>query len=155
MVNVSIADQQRSLTVDRRWFKDLVRFVCEREGIAKAKIGLAFVDNAEIHRLNRRFLAHDYPTDVLTFPMNTGKTLEGEIVASLEYAVEECREYDWPAHMEAGLYVVHGVLHLAGYDDSDEASAARMNTRQEALLAEFVAGRAPYAPPSSLAEEPS
>jgi probable rRNA maturation factor len=140
MVSVEIADNQSAFAIDRKWFKDLVRFVCDQEQIKSAKLSLAFVDNATIHGLNKRFLQHDYPTDVLTFPLGKGKTLEGEVVLSGEYAVEECVEYDWPAHMEASLYVVHGVLHLCGYDDRDEVDADRMKERQEALLREFARG---------------
>ncbi len=144
-VAVQIADRQTALPLDRGWFRDLVRFVLDQEDVPRAEISLAFLDNAAIHALNVRFLQHDYPTDVLTFPMGKGKKLEGEIVLSAEYAAEECAEYGWPIHMEASLYVVHGLLHLCGYDDKAEADAARMKDRQEELLRRFAAGRA-YAP---------
>ena len=144
MLKTAVADEQTVLPTDRRWFKDLVRFVLEQEGVSKAKIGLAFVDDARMHELNRRYLAHDYPTDVLTFPMGSGMTLEGEIVVSTAYASRECLEYGWPASMEASLYVVHGLLHLCGYDDGDDAGADRMEIRQKELLDAFAAVRAPY-----------
>src|SRR4051812_44502593 len=105
MLKTAVADEQTLLPIDRRWFKDLVPFVLNQEDVASAKIGLAFVDDARMHELNRKFLAHDYPTDVLTFPMARGKSLEGEIVVSTEYAARECAQYDWPAEMEASLYV--------------------------------------------------
>jgi probable rRNA maturation factor len=144
MLKTAIADEQTLLSIDRRWFKDLVPFVLEQEGVANAKIGLAFVGDSRMHELNKRYLAHDYPTDVLTFPMGRGKTLEGEVVVSTEYAARECVQYDWPAEMEASLYVVHGLLHLCGYDDADDAGADRMEARQKELLDAFAAGRAPY-----------
>lgn len=144
MLKTAVSDEQDALPIDRRWFKDLVRFVLEQEGVANAKIGLAFVSDARMHELNRRYLAHDYPTDVLTFPMGKGTTLEGEIVVSTEYAGRECLQYDWPACMEASLYVVHGLLHLCGYDDADDAGADRMEVRQKELLDAFAAERQPY-----------
>ena len=144
MLKTAVADEQQLLPIDRRWFKDLVPFVLEREGVADAKIGLAFVDDARMHELNKRYLAHDYPTDVLTFPMGRGKPLEGEIVVSTEYAQRECAQYDWPAEMETSLYVVHGLLHLCGYDDADDAGADRMEVRQKALLDAFAADHEPY-----------
>jgi probable rRNA maturation factor len=144
MLKTAVSDEQDALPIDRRWFKDLVRFVLEQEGVAKAKIGLAFVGDGRMHELNRRYLAHDYPTDVLTFPMARGMTLEGEIVVSTEYAIRECVQYDWPAAMEASLYVVHGLLHLCGYDDADDAGADRMEVRQKELLDAFAAVRPPY-----------
>lgn len=144
MVKTAIADEQTLLPIDRRWFKDLVPFVLEQEGVANAKIGLTFITDARMHELNKRYLAHDYPTDVLTFPMARGKTLEGEVVVSTDYAARECVQYDWPAEMEASLYVVHGLLHLCGYDDADDAGADRMEARQKELLDAFATGRAPY-----------
>jgi probable rRNA maturation factor len=145
MLKTSVADEQSVIAIDRRWFKDLVRFVLEQEGVARAKIGLAFIEDARMHELNRRYLAHDYPTDVLTFPMARGMTLEGEIVVSTEYASRECLEYGWPPAMETSLYVVHGLLHLCGYDDADDAGADRMEARQKELLDAFAAVRPPYA----------
>jgi len=144
MVKTAIADEQSLLPIDRRWFKDLTPFVLEQEGVSNAKIGLAFVGDSRMHELNKRYLAHDYPTDVLTFPMARGKTLEGEIVVSTEYAARECLQYDWPAEMETSLYVVHGLLHLCGYDDADDAGADRMELRQKELLDAFTAKHAPY-----------
>jgi probable rRNA maturation factor len=144
MLKTAVADEQKLLSIDRRWFKDLVPFVLNREGVSDAKIGLAFVDDARMHELNKRYLAHDYPTDVLTFPMARGKTLEGEIVVSTEYAGRECVQYDWPVEMETSLYVVHGLLHLCGYDDADDAGADRMEVRQKELLDAFAVAHEPY-----------
>jgi probable rRNA maturation factor len=144
MLKTAVADEQSLLPIDRRWFKDLAQFVLEQEGVQDAKIGLAFVGDSKMHELNKRFLAHDYPTDVLTFPMGRGKTLEGEIVVSTDYAARECVQYDWPPEMETSLYVVHGLLHLCGYDDADDAGADRMEVRQKELLDAFAAGRDVY-----------
>jgi probable rRNA maturation factor len=144
MVKTAIADEQSLLPIDRRWFKDLVEHVLGQEGVADAKIGLAFVGDPRMHELNKRFLAHDYPTDVLTFPMGRGKTLEGEIVVSTDYAARECVQYDWPTTMEASVYVVHGLLHLCGYDDADDAGADQMEVRQKELLDAFAAAHKPY-----------
>jgi probable rRNA maturation factor len=144
MVKTAIADEQTLIPIDRRWFKDLVQHVLDAEGVADAKIGLAFIGDARMHELNKRYLAHDYPTDVLTFPMGRGKALEGEVVVSTDYAARECVQYDWPAEMEASLYVAHGLLHLCGYDDADDAGADRMEVRQKELLDAFAAAHAPY-----------
>ena len=150
-MSVSIADLRLAADRSAR-FKDLVRFVFAVESVEKYRLSLAFVDNTAIHELNRRFLKHDYPTDVLTFPLGRGKQgLEGEIVISGEYALAECQEYNHPPHWEASLYVIHGILHLVGYDDSDEASARKMEQRQESLLKQFVDSRRdqPYTPARS------
>lgn len=90
----------------------------EAEGVSRADVSLAVVDDETIHDLNRRFLSHDYATDVLSFLFEqTGDYLEGEVVVSADTAIRSAADYDWPALHELLLYVVHGTLHLAGYDD--------------------------------------
>ena len=68
--------------------REVVRVVLEGEGVADAEISLAFVDNPTIHRLNQRFLQHDEPTDVLSFPLSepNAKRLSGELVIGAEVA---------------------------------------------------------------------
>src|SRR3954451_13156708 len=70
--------------------KAAARAVLEGEGVREAKVTLAFVDNAHIHRLNKQFLNHDEPTDVITFPYTApdAKKLEGEVVIGMEVAKE-------------------------------------------------------------------
>src|SRR5205807_1937747 len=82
-------------------------------------------DNAHIHRLNKQFLQHDEPTDVLTFPYTLpgAKTLEGEVAIGYEVAKENAADRGHDVNLELLLYVVHGCLHLCGYYDIDDASA--------------------------------
>lgn len=136
-IGVAITNQQHTLKIDRDWFRRLTRYVLESEKELHARISLAFVDNAAIHRLNVQFLQHDYPTDVLTFPLSTSGALTGEIVISTEYAIDEASNAGWDLHCEVSLYVVHGLLHLCGYNDTDEREANIMNDRQIWLLKAF------------------
>jgi probable rRNA maturation factor len=101
-------------------------------------VSIAVVDNAEIHALNRRHLQHDYPTDVLSFLLEeTGERLEGEIVASAQTAAAQAARYGWSAEDELLLYVIHGALHLVGYDDQTPEAQERMRRRESQLLAHF------------------
>lgn len=139
MIAIEIADNQTTFPLDRSWYRALARTVCRAESVTEGRLSLVFVDNQTIHELNRTYLSHDYPTDVITFPLSEpGSALTGEIVLSTEYAAAQAVEYGWPAHVEAGLYVAHGILHLCGYDDHDEADAAVMKERQELLLKQFL-----------------
>lgn len=138
MIAVSVVDQQHVLPLDRGWLAGLVRHVCAAEQIAKAKINVVLVDNATIQRLHLQFLGNDAPTDVITFPLSRKRSnLEAEIVISTDMAVEQAPEYGWSTTMEASLYVVHGLLHLCGYDDHDDEDADAMHQRQEALLRDY------------------
>ena len=139
MIVVEIADNQQTFPIDRRWYTELARYTLAQESVTVGEVSIAFVDNATIGRLNRQFLAHDYPTDVITFPLSEpSEPLRAEIVISTEYASEECVHHGWPTHLEVGLYLVHGLLHLCGYDDGEPSTAQVMESRQAQVLEQFL-----------------
>ena len=80
-------------------------------------------------------LDHDYPTDVLSFPMADDPVLMGEILVSADTARREAAARGHPAYHELLLYAVHGTLHLLGYDDHDPKARARMRRAERAALA--------------------
>lgn len=113
-----------------------VREVLADAGVRSAAISVAVVDDATIHELNRRYLKHDWPTDVLSFPLGSdGDHLEGEIVASAETAARVARQRECGAAEELLLYVVHGALHLVGFDDKTAPQAGRMRRAEARVLA--------------------
>jgi len=98
----------------------------------ESEISLVFVDNATIHRLNRRYLKHDEPTDVLTFPMSDpgSKKLVGELVIGVEVAWAEAANRGHDVQAELALYVIHGLLHLCGYDDRSRSTTKTIRERE-------------------------
>jgi probable rRNA maturation factor len=116
-----------------------VRHVLEAEGWQDAEVSLAVVDDPTIHELNRRYLGHDYPTDVLSFLLSDdgARRLEGEVVVSADTAARSAEQFGWTAGDELLLYVIHGTLHLAGYDDQSPDDLARMRDRERTHLAAF------------------
>jgi probable rRNA maturation factor len=119
--------------------REAVRAVLAGEGVADAEIGLAFVDNPTIHRLNLRYLEHDEPTDVLSFPLSEpgAARLAGELVVGALVALEQAAGRGHDVQAELTLYVIHGLLHLCGYDDHDEAGAAAMRARERHYLGQL------------------
>jgi probable rRNA maturation factor len=136
MIRVAIACPQETVAVDRGAMRQIVRTVLEGEDLHEAEISLAFVDNPTIHRLNLRYLNHDEPTDVLSFPLGEGNTrrLAGELVIGAEVAQSQADSRGHAVHAELALYAIHGLLHLCGYDDKTEAGAARMRERERLYL---------------------
>jgi len=134
MIKVSIASPQHHVPVERGHYRLVVRTVLEGEGIKSAEISLAFVDNATIQRLNRQFLDHDEPTDVLSFPFHKPGTLEGELIIGAEVALAEARSRGHDVQAELTLYIVHGLLHLCGYDDHTAREAREMRRREGLYL---------------------
>jgi probable rRNA maturation factor len=136
LIQVTITNEQSALRIDRRRLAAAVRAALKGENLSGARISLAVVDDPRIHALNRRFLAHDWPTDVLSFVLEQSDGhLEGEIVVSAERALAESGRYGWGPDEELLLYVVHGALHLAGYLDARPADRRRMRRREKECLA--------------------
>ena len=135
MIRASIANPYE-YTLDFQGLKAAARTVLEGEGISDAKVTFAFVDNPHIHRLNKQFLNHDEPTDVLTFPYSdaAAKKLEGEVVIGYQVAEEYAADRGHAVGPELVLYVVHGCLHLCGYTDTDERGAAEMRAKEREYL---------------------
>jgi probable rRNA maturation factor len=138
MLRVSIANPYEYALEFQR-LKDAGRAVLEGEGVKACKVTLAFVDNAHIHRLNKQFLRHDEPTDVLTFPSSEpgAKTLEGEVVIGYEVAREYAADRGHEANLELLLYVIHGCLHLCGYTDTDAPGEREMRAKEREYLAKL------------------
>ena len=116
--------------------RETARAVLVGEGETAAEISLAFVDNATSQRLNQRYLEHDAPTDVLSFPLSEGKSgkFSGELVIGAEIAREQAESRGHDVQAELALYVIHGLLHLCGYDDKTTAAAATMRERERHYL---------------------
>src|SRR5688572_16001016 len=93
-------------------------------------LSVALTGDREIRRINRRFLGHDWATDVIAFPLGDGggsaRGPDGEVVVSLERAVAQARARGHAWRAELALYLVHGVLHLQGHDDHAPAARRRM-----------------------------
>lgn len=119
------------------------------EGVREpVSLSVVLVDDATIHELNRRFLDHDEPTDVITFALDDALDSEagadgfvnpsphtlGEIYVSCERAAAQAAEWGNDPTREVRFLVIHGVLHLLGWDDATPADRQRMLDRQEAIL---------------------
>lgn len=138
MFTIEINNQQDRVAFDSYRLSRAVETVLAGEGVEAAVVNVAIVDDATIHDLNWRFLEHDEPTDVLSFLLDEeAGRLEGDIIASADTAARNAGQLQWPAADELLLYVVHGALHLAGYDDCDPESRAAMRERERHYLAQY------------------
>jgi probable rRNA maturation factor len=139
MSKISIATPQEHVAIDRGRMREVARAVLDGEDVADYEISLAFVDNATIHRLNKRYLDHDEPTDVLSFPLSdpSSPKLAGELVLGAEVARDQAAARGHDVQAELALYVIHGLLHLCGHDDTTETAAAVMRERERHYLRQF------------------
>jgi len=129
--------------VPRKRIGELIAFVARAEGVKIGEIDVAVVGTGRMASMNRRYLHRRGATDVLSFdlsgPSGHGEGICGQIVVCGQVAARAGRSRGVGVQRELLLYVLHGVLHLAGYDDSSPAAATRMNARQEELLSNFLA----------------
>lgn len=128
--------------VDQEWVRDCCRRVLEREGVESASLSIAYVDDAEMQEINREYLGHDYPTDVISFLLDDAihaetRSLTGELVVGLEYGRRMAARHGWRPDDELLLYVVHGLLHLCGYDDLTDEARPIMRARESEWISEF------------------
>jgi probable rRNA maturation factor len=128
--------------------------VLEAEGKrGPLELGIVVTTDDEVHSLNRQYLGHDYKTDVISFGMEDemGDEVEfltpeerpeylGDVVISYDRAAEQAPDYGHTTEREVAVLMVHGLLHLLGYDDTDEESRARMHARQNDLVKLLDAG---------------
>lgn len=129
---VAIANLQRGLPLPEARVRRLVGRVLRGERRPRARISLAVIDDRRIRALNRKFLRHDYATDVLAFKLDDG--FFGEVVVSATTARREARSRGIGAQEELLRYVAHGVLHLLGYEDKTPAGRRAMWKKQETYL---------------------
>jgi probable rRNA maturation factor len=135
-IEVEISNTQSHLRLEPGGLDRLVRRVLAAQGHSRASISIAVVDNSTIHTINQAHLGHDWPTDVITFPLADPDepVLTGELVISAEMACTSARELGVEPGDELALYVVHGLLHLCGFDDHDDSARSRMRQREAELL---------------------
>jgi probable rRNA maturation factor len=135
-ISVDVTSIQGHLEAEKAALAGLVGRVLRHEGIDRAAISLAIVDDAAIRRINLAHLGHDWPTDVISFGLSEedDPELAGELVVSAEMARETAAGVGADPMAELSLYVVHGLLHLCGYDDTTDESRAEMRRREEEHL---------------------
>ncbi len=124
--------------VDDRTISLVVGGMLADAGFARGTISIAIVDDRTIHKINRQYLHHDYPTDVLSFRLDDDRVngfIEGEVIVSHDTAKRVSVDFAWHASHELLLYIIHGTLHLTGMDDSTESLRRLMRTAEDRYLA--------------------
>ena len=132
---IDVADRQTALQVDQRQIVQAVEMILRDAAVARTEISVAVVDDPTIRQLNRQYLNHDYATDVLSFAFERDRDLlEGEVIVSADTAASRAADFGWTAAEELLLYVIHGALHLVGYDDGTSDERAEMRARERDCL---------------------
>lgn len=144
-MELAIDNRQSIVEIEEELIGTLHRVVeacLDYEGWEKDyEVSLSLVDNVEIQQLNRDYRGKDNPTDVLSFPMIDDETplmgeekILGDIVISVEKAVEQAKEYNHSFYREMCFLTVHSMFHLMGYDHMEEDEERLMRHKEEEVL---------------------
>ncbi|MBE7443944.1 MAG: rRNA maturation RNase YbeY [Planctomycetia bacterium] len=137
-MKLDVINLQKRYPIDKNKIKKLVRNVLKVEKKDKdAELNIVFIDNKGIKEMNRNFLGHTYATDVLSFAYHEPlreNAVTGEIIVSVEMAAQRAQKCGYSIEGETALYLVHGLLHLFGYDDKQKRDAKKMHQREGELL---------------------
>jgi probable rRNA maturation factor len=143
---MSAKQPQRSVTINNAHprlkikvpeVRTLYRFLDKAmlpDAVPAGELSIAFVDNDEIVRIHTEFLSDPAPTDVITFPGDESEDFAGEICVSADYAAEQAPKFGTSYDEELTLYLIHGWLHLAGYDDIDEGDRKQMRLAEKRAM---------------------
>jgi rRNA maturation RNase YbeY len=120
--------------LDERKINRWIRAVAAHYGFAVGNINYIFCSDERELEVNRRFLGHDYYTDVITFDYSTPSTLNGDIFISLDTVRSNAAMVGVPFDYELLRIIIHGVLHLTGQGDKTPETKAQMTAKEEHAL---------------------
>ena len=140
---VDVTSRLRRPWYPERFLQRIARRVARAEGFCSGRLSVLVVGRRAMRTLNERYLDLCEPTDVLAFDLGTVRRrghLDGQIVICADVALRQARRSHTAANAELALYLTHGILHLAGYDDRTSAASRRMHAREDKLLTELGLG---------------
>ena len=152
-IGIHVKEEFQGL-VDEGWARRIAQTVLSSEGVTPPyEVGLVFTDSETVQRLNRDYRGMDEPTDVLAFYMlpqkeadgsfalpPDGVTRLGEVIISYPQAVEQAREQGHSPERELTLLIIHGILHLLGYDHEESEEESEMREMERKLLERCLPG---------------
>ncbi|MDM7999117.1 MAG: rRNA maturation RNase YbeY [Dehalococcoidia bacterium] len=146
-------DREFQRRIDKKWLRSLVKETLAAHGAGnKVELSLLITDDAAVRELNKTYRGQDRTTDVLSFALEADScgnapvafvmppeemTHLGEVIVSYPKAVKQAAEREHPVEDELALLVVHGVLHLLGYDHDKPSRRREMRSFERRVLAAF------------------
>lgn len=128
--------QSEAYNFDEKELERLIRSVSEDILLVADSIDVILCGNDTITRLHRQYLGDDTPTDVITF--NVGETaIEGEIYLGMDVAMQNAEYFGVSVSREVCRLIIHGLLHLHGYDDQTESDRQRMKPVENMLVEKY------------------
>jgi len=141
MVAVQIAKNFQDIQVSLPKIEELVRAICNRFKLSNATVSIAIVDDAQMRKVNTRFLDNKSTTDCLSFDLSDDQSPESsrsfELIVNGELALKEANLRGHSSEAELALYITHSLLHNLGFDDSTQNQAKKMHDTEDEILQQF------------------
>lgn len=142
---ILIENRQEKQSILLKRMEQVAQKILSVSGCPEAELSILLVDDEQIHQINRDYLDHDYPTNVISFAMQEGEGSEiqpdllGDVVISTETAARDAAEAGTSFESELYFLLLHGILHLLGYDHErgSEEDALRMEAREEEVFSQI------------------
>jgi probable rRNA maturation factor len=146
-MKIWIRNRQRHIPLNLRKIRRVAQRILTELGLLEAELSLLFVNDLQIQALNRRYLQRDKPTNVLAFPMRKGEFptlhphLLGDLVISVETAKRQSNRFGLDEMGMIILLMIHGVLHLMGYEHEGTQKGAREMVLKQKELFRMITGK--------------
>jgi probable rRNA maturation factor len=134
-VQITIKNFQKKIPVYPKRIKKTILKILSKEGLKKSgAITVCFVNERKIRKLNLKYHNKNTPTDVLAFDLSDKEDLLADIVVSTDAAIQNAKSLKTTPFYEINLYVIHGILHLLGYDDKNNKNSLIMHKKEQYFL---------------------
>ena len=118
----------------RKKIRLLSKAISSKESVDFGEIEIVCLDAAEIRSYNKLHLGHDYETDIITFDLTEGKLIDGQLLISWETVMQNSKRFNTDFEKELLRVIVHGLLHLTGYDDRNEKQKRVIRKKENEYL---------------------
>ena len=132
---ISHASQNDFLLTNQEVVNSWIKDVLAREDFELGDLSFVFCSDDFLHKMNLEYLEHDTLTDIITFDYREGKLISGEVYISTDRVEENAKEFSMSFRDELHRVMIHGVLHICGYNDSTDAEKEVMRTKEDWALA--------------------
>ena len=146
-MEVSAENLQKKISLNLPQIVKIAKTVLQSEGIKESSLAIVFVTRQKISALNKKYLGKAHTTDVLAFDAREksggarkDEVFAGDIVISVDAAKRNAAMYGVPFTQELVLYIIHGILHLLGYDDHTPKDIKKMRRKEQQVL-QYVRGK--------------
>jgi len=136
-MKIAVRNLQKIVKINRSCLKNLVKKICNFLNLNKGYLSLVFADNEVVKELNRRYLKKNNPTDVLAFDLTDNfqpQELSAEVIISVEKAEENSKIFSTDLREELLLYIIHGLLHLSGFEDKTSLQKKEMRKKEKEIV---------------------